>query len=87
MASVSSASWRPLKSVVALQQLLDVPTLGDLALQVDVQLVDRPLDHLELVDQEVGRVAFVGLGFQEGPLVLRRGFAENREIGRYSASQ
>ena len=63
-------------------------TLRDLALEVDVEVVDRLLDHLQLVDQEVGGVAFVGLGFQESTGVsapARRGC--NREIGRYSASQ
>ena len=41
-----------------------------------MQVLDRLLDHLELVDQEVGGVAPVGLGLHEGAGVLRRRFAD-----------
>ena len=49
-----------------MQQPLDVADLGDLALEVGVVLADRLLDRLELMNEEVGRVAVVGLGLHEG---------------------
>ena len=77
-ASVSSASCRWLSPSSLLEQSLDLAHLGDLALDVDVVLVECLFDHLELVDQEVGRVAFVGLRLDEGPAVLGGRFSNDR---------
>ena len=55
---------------------LGITLLGDLALQVEMKIADRLLDQLQLVDQEVGGVAAVGLGLEEGALVLGRRFVE-----------
>src|ERR1044072_5972320 len=42
-----------------------------------MQLLDCPLNYLELMDEEVCGVAFVRLGLQEGSFVLRRRFSED----------
>ena len=63
------------EAVGVLEQALDVADLGDLSLQVS-SCRHGLLDHLQLVDQEVGGVAVVGLGLQEGTRVLGGRVAE-----------
>ncbi|HEX5309288.1 MAG TPA: hypothetical protein VFW38_09445 [Solirubrobacteraceae bacterium] len=46
----------------SVQKQLHVAYLARLALEVDMQLLDSPLDRLQLMEQEVGCVAVVRLG-------------------------
>ena len=47
-------------------------TLGDFAVKVSVEFVDRLLDHTELVEQKVGCIVVVAFGVEKRPGVLGR---------------
>src|SRR5450759_4795713 len=61
----------------ALEKPFDVANVLDLLPQVVVELLDRALDDLELIDDEVGRVALVRLGQEVRAGVLSGGMAED----------
>ena len=54
------------------EQPFDPPHLLDLLRDVQVQRVERPPDHVDLVRDEVGQVVRVGFGLQKRAGVLRR---------------
>src|SRR3954447_20635793 len=60
----------------SLQQSLDVSDLGGLALQVEVEIVDRLLDDVQLMNQEVRLVTGVRLGFYERTGIASWRFAD-----------
>ena len=64
------------EGVESLQPCLHLVLLGDLLLQVAIEIVDRLRDHPELVNEEVGGVALIGLGLQKGTFVLSPGLAD-----------
>ncbi len=64
------------------QHALDFALLRHLAAQVIAQLLDRPEDHPQLVQSEIGGVSLVGLGVDEGATVLHGCLTQNPRDGK-----